>query len=133
MPPLSPTIKKTAYLKKVYISIAESGYDSVFFRLNVYALNKKGMPAENILNQAIYVSSGIKQGIVDVDISKYDISFNQPVAISIEWLKDLGKGNLFFSCKLFKGQSFARKTSQAVWEKAPVGVGLWADVDYEYK
>lgn len=124
--------KQTAHLKKVYISVAESGYDSVFFRINVYAV-KKGAPADNILKQPIYVTSGVKQGVIEVNMADYDITFNQPIAISIEWLKDLGKGNLFFSCKLFKGQSFARKTSQAGWEKAPVGVGLWADVDYEYK
>lgn len=124
--------KKPAHLKKVFISISESGYDSVFFRLNVYKV-KKGFPGDNMLQQPIYIKSAIKNGVIAVDLSAYDISFTEPVAVSIEWLKDLGQGQLYFSCKLFKGQSFARKTSQAAWEKIPVGVGIWANVDYEYK
>ncbi len=124
--------KKPAFLKKVFISVAESSYDSLLFRVNVYAI-KNGLPDNNILPEAVYIKSAIKNGVVEVDMTKYDISFTKPIAISIEWLKDMGEGKLYFSSKFFKGQSFSRKTSQAVWEKIPVGVGIWADIDYEYK
>lgn len=124
--------KKPAYLKKVYISVAESSYDSLLFRVNVYSV-KNGLPDKNILPVAVYIKSAVKNGVLEVDMDKYDISFTKPIAVSIEWLKDLGTGSLFFSSKFFKGQSFSRKTSQAAWEKIPVGVAIWADVNYEYK
>ncbi len=124
--------KKPAFLKKVFISVAESSYDSLLFRVNVYAV-KNGLPDNNILPEAVYIKSAAKSGVVEVDMAKYDISFTKPIAISIEWLKDLGAGQLYFSSKFFKGQSFSRKTSQAVWEKIPVGVGIWANVAFEYK
>lgn len=124
--------KKPAFLKKVFISVAESSYDSLLFRVNVYAI-KNGLPDNNILPEAVYIKSAIKNGVVEVDMTKYDISFTKPIAISIEWLKDMGEGKLYFSSKFFKGQSFSRKTSQAVWEKIPVGVGIWANVAFEYK
>jgi hypothetical protein len=124
--------KKPAFLKKVFISVAESSYDSLLFRVNVYSV-KNGLPDKNILPVAVYIKSAIKNGVIEVDMDKYDISFTKPIAVSIEWLKDLGTGSLFFSSKFFKGQSFSRKTSQAAWEKIPVGVAIWADVNYEYK
>lgn len=123
---------KPAQLKKVYFSLVESTYDTLLFRLNVYDF-KKGVFGDNLLLKPVYIRTTKNNGIIEVDLSSLDILFNGSIAVSIEWMKDLGPGNLFFSCRFFKGQSFARKTSHADWEKIPVGMGIWGDVEYESK
>lgn len=127
---LEYTKKKPAQIKRVYISVAQCTYDSLFFRLNIYNY-ADGVPGENLLTSPVFIKTAVKNGVIEVNLDSSDLIINQPVAVSIEWLKDMGQGSLFFSCKFFKGKSYARKTSQADWQKIPVGMGIWADIEYE--
>lgn len=122
--------KKPGVLKNVSFSIANSGYDTLVFRLNVYSM-RDGLPGENILTQPVFIKTAIKNGVVTADLSQYDIAVNGPVFVSIEWVRDLFGSQLFFSFKLFKKVSFARKTSQADWVSVPGGVAIWGIIETE--
>lgn len=122
--------KKPGVLKKVSFNIASSGYDTLLFRFNVYKM-QDGLPGENILKKPVFVKTAIKKGIVDVDLSSYAIVVDGPVLVSLEWVRNLYGGNLFFSFNLLKRASFARKTSQADWLKTPGSAGIWGVVEIE--
>jgi len=64
-------------------------------------------------------------------LSKYNIAVEGPIFVSIEWVRDLFGGQLFFSFKLLKKVSFARKTSQADWVAIPGGVAIWGTIETE--
>ncbi len=122
--------KKPGVLKNVSFSIANSGYDTLLFRLNVYKMTD-GLPGENILLQPVFIKTATKNGIVTADLSKYDIAVTGPLFVSLEWVRDLYGDQLFFSFKLFKKVSFARKTSQADWVKLGHAASIWGTIETE--
>lgn len=122
--------KKPGQLKQVSVSIAYSAYDTLLFRLNVYKM-VKGRPAENILTEPIFIKTALKNGVLTTDLSSYNIEVNGPVLVSLEWVKELYGTDLFFSFRLFKRVSFARKTSHGDWYKLGHGAGIWGIIETE--
>lgn len=121
------------HLRKLMFNINRNSLDKLpIFRFNVYAMDKKGNPGENILKQNIIVSPSEKTGFVEFDLTPYAIFVDDDVIISIEWIKDLGDAKgLYFSTKLIGSSTYFRQTSQAKWEKInAIGVGLHAEVAY---
>lgn len=102
------------------------------FRFNVYSVNEKGYPKENILQQNIIVEPNIITGLIEFDLKPYNIFVDNDVFISIEWIKDLGPANgLYFSAKVPLGTTYFRLVSQDKWEKVDaVGIGLHAEIGY---
>lgn len=110
--------------------ITSCKYDSLFFRLNVYSI-KDDMPYENLLSDNIYFSTAIKKGEVSIDLTKYNIVVNEDVIITIEYIKELGKGGLNFSGGLFGSKLYHRQTSFSEWKKTgTVSLGFNVDVRY---
>ncbi|GAQ50182.1 hypothetical protein FPK15_contig00131-0001 [Flavobacterium psychrophilum] len=110
--------------------ITSCKYDSLFFRLNIYSI-KDEMPYENLLSENIYFSTDIKKGKVSIDLTKYNIVVNQDVIITIEYIKELGKGGLNFSGGLFGNKLYHRQTSFSEWKKTgTVSLGFNVDVRY---
>jgi len=101
------------------------------FRLNIYSINEKGYPKENIVKQNILIEPKDLVCFLDVDLTPYNIYADDDVFIAIEWIKDLGdvKG-LYFSTKLVGSPTFYRKVSQDKWQKIPAGMGLHAEIAY---
>jgi len=117
-------VKKSAFLEKVDISIAVCTYDSIFYRLNVYRVRDK-MKFENVLQKPIYISlpkEKVKE-LISINLKPYNIVVEGDFLITLEHVKDLGEGNLFFSVGLSK-KTYYRKTSQGIWEKVPIGIGI---------
>jgi len=88
---------KPAYLEEVSIHIARCEYDSVFFRLNVYQMDGRNI-GEIILTTPIYINLA-KEEIDDqiiVDVSNYNIRVEDDFLVSLEQVKDLGEGGLYF-------------------------------------
>lgn len=105
--------------------------DSVMFRLNFYAKNEKDMPGENILKEPIVFKTGIKYGIVHLDLKSYLIHTNKDFFISLECLTENVKQDLSFSGAI-KGPSYFKMATFADWEKMPL-MGLDFNVTVTYQ
>lgn len=116
--------KQTALLDQVQINFGKCTYDSVFFRLNVYQETDSGK-FENILREPLLFS--FSQVELDetlaIDVRPYNIEVKGNFMISVEYMRDLGPGTLYFKSKLNKS-SYIRATSQAEWVKTPIGISI---------
>jgi len=122
--------KSPTYIDKFHASIAENKYGLLKFRLNFYTVKDK-MPHENILTENIIVETQIKEGVLTVDLSEYNIVVEDDFMVSLEWVEDLGEDGLFFSMSFFGSPVISRQTSQAYWKKLkPIGIGFSVTAKY---
>jgi hypothetical protein len=120
-------LKKSAILHDITCYVAICSYDTLFYRLNVYKpLGDSDF--EPILEKPIYltaVSKDVKKwGTLNWDLRKYNIVVEGNFLITLEHVKDLGPGQLFFSAAFIKSPTYYRETSQAKWQRHPVGIGF---------
>ena len=108
--------KRPTYIKDFNCFIAKNRYGKIKFRLNIYEL-EKGMPGRNILTENIFVETEIEQGVLSVDLTKYNIWVEKDFLVSLEWIEDLGEGGLYFSARLLGAPMIARQASQGHWGK----------------
>jgi hypothetical protein len=120
-------VKRKTWIEDANFNIANNTYDSLFFRVNIYTM-KNGMPDSSLLQKPIFVTTKIKTGTLTVDLKPFDLVVDSDFFVSLEWLKDLGKGGLMFSAGIFDTHIYARKGSQGAWEKAPIGFGFYCHV-----
>ena len=117
--------KRPTFIKSFHASIVENKYGKVKFRLNLYDLNKKKMPENSILKENIIIETELKNGILSVDLSEYNIIVEDDFLISLEWIESYGKDGLYFSAGVFGSPIITRETSQGDWEKvAPFCLGF---------
>ena len=124
-------VKKTAFIKKVTINISYCSYDTIFYRLNIYKVHGK-MDFENILREPIYLKMP-KESIKDeiqIDLQSKKIVVEGDFLVTLEHVKDLGNGYLYF-CAGLKDKTYLRKTSQGKWETSPVGISINVIADVE--
>jgi len=116
--------KKPTLLKEVNINISQCTYDTIYFRLNIY--KEKGRKNfTNILKKPIYVKrsgDSIKESI-NVDLQSKNILVDNDFLVTLEHIKDLDEGGLYFCAGLFN-KTYYRKTSQGEWETKPVGISV---------
>lgn len=124
-------VKRTAILKQVNINISDCSYDTVFYRLNIYKVQGK-MDFKNILNEPIYIKMAeeLVKSEIQIDLQSKDILVDGDFLITLEHIKDLGEGHLFFCAGLGK-KTYFRKTSQGKWENVPVGISISVIADVE--
>lgn len=124
-------VKKTAFIKNVNINIAHCSYDTIFYRLNIYKVTGE-MDFENILREPIYIEM-TKESVKDqiqIDLQSKNIVVDGDFLITLEHVKNLGKGNLYFCARLMN-KTYYRKTSQGKWETAQVGISISVIADVE--
>ena len=117
--------KKRAEIKSVNVNISSCVYDTIFYRLNIYEVKEKGN-FENILIKPIYViasKENILNSSLKIDLTEHNIVVNGNFLVTLEHVRDLGKGGLWFPMSL-KQKTYYRKTSQGKWETAPMGFSL---------
>lgn len=119
------------HLRKFFLNVPRNSIEKPIFRFNVYNKDEKGNPKDNLLTQNIIVEMKEKTGLIELDLTPYNLYVDDDVFISLEWIKDLGdvKG-LYFSAKLVGSPTYFRQASQDKWNKIPVGLGLHAEVAY---
>jgi hypothetical protein len=122
------SVKDDAWIKKFKFYVAQSIFDTLYFRLNVYKM-EKGKPGASVLNHPIYVTTTSKRGWNSVDLEKYNIVVDGDFAIGLEWIRDLKKGDvskgLMFSVGFLNKNCFYRKASQQEWNNTGYfGVGF---------
>jgi hypothetical protein len=120
------------YLRKFFLNITYNKLEKPVFRFNVYSVDKDGFPKENILTQNIIIEPTVTPGLIEFDLSPYQIYVDDDVFIAVEWIKDLGNTkDLAFSAKLVGSPTYYRQASQDKWNKLPsIGVGLHTEVVY---
>jgi len=116
--------KKSTLVESIHLNVARCTYDTVFYRVNIYKPSGN-MEFENILQQPIYIQLTQKeiQDEIIIDLKKYNLILSGDFLITLEHVKDVGPGILYF-CAGFSNKTYFRKTSQAAWERAPVGISL---------
>jgi len=90
------------------------------------------MDFENILRAPIYIKMP-KETVKDeiqIDLQSKNISVEGNFLVTLEHVKDLGKGNLHF-CAGLSNKTYFRKTSQGKWETVPIGISISVLVDVE--
>jgi hypothetical protein len=71
-----------------------------------------------------------KTGLIEFDLTPYNIFVDKDVFVALEWIKDLGDAKgLMFSTQL-SGPTWFRHTSQDKWEKVVPGLGLYVEAAY---
>ena len=124
-------VKKTAFIKKVNINISLCSYDTIFYRLNIYKVHGK-MDFENILREPIYIKMP-KETVKDeiqIDLQSRNIVIEGDFLITLEHVKNLGNGRLYF-CTGLIDKTYYRKTSQGKWETASGGISISVIADVE--
>jgi len=123
--------KKRAFLKSVTINIATCSYDSLFYRLNVYEVQNE-LDFLNILMKPIYINIPREKinSSITVPLEEYNIVTNGNFIVTLEHVKDLGKGHLYFASAPLQ-TTYYRKTSHGQWEKVLIGVGISVNADVE--
>ena len=124
-------VRKSATIKRVNINISDCTFDSIFYRVNIYKVTGK-MKFENILNTPIYLFLA-KEKVSDeihVDLQSRNIEVDGDFLVTLEHVKDLGEGHLYF-CVGLMDKTYYRKTSQGEWKTVPVGVSISVDADVE--
>ncbi|MFB9863975.1 carboxypeptidase-like regulatory domain-containing protein [Rufibacter immobilis] len=125
-------IGKPSFVEQVTFNIGHNKYDTLFLRVNIYQMGKDG-PEQNLLRTPIYLNV-TKEAITDgitLDVRKHNIYLESDALLSLELVRDLGEGGLWFSSGMFNSDSYYRKASQGEWTKIPVlGIGFNATVSY---
>jgi hypothetical protein len=124
-------IKKSAVIKRVNINISECTYDTIFCRLNIYRTMGE-MNFENILTSPIYINLSKDQtnDKISIDLQSYNIVVDGDFLVTLELVKDLGRGHLYF-CGSFTNKTYSRRSSQGKWESGKPGVSISVEADVE--
>jgi len=128
-------IKKRAILQKVSIKVVHCSYDSLCFRLNIYKKTGKNQ-FENVLQDPIYVFRKVPRRpcTLNVNLAEYkcgNLTVEGNTLVTMEFIKDLGKGALSLASGMIGNTSYYRKTSQGEWKKAPVKLNINVDAEVE--
>lgn len=115
---------KSAILEKVNINFSYCAYDTILYRLNIYRKTDQ-KEFENILQEPIFLklSKDKTRETVSIDMKPYDLIIQGDFLVTLEHIRDLGTGRLFFCCGL-SGRTYYRKTSQGTWESIPIGISI---------
>ena len=123
--------KETAILETVNINFSLCSYDTIFYRLNIYKV-LGSLDFENILQNPIYLKlpKNMVGETVYIDLKQYNITVQGDFLVTLEHVKNLGSGKLFF-CSGLSNKTYIRKTSQGTWETAPIGISVSVDAKIE--
>ncbi|WP_298149770.1 carboxypeptidase-like regulatory domain-containing protein [Flavobacterium sp.] len=124
--------KKPTYLKSFHAMIDFNRYRELKFRLNFYDL-KDGLPNNSLLSENIIVTSTLKKGQLDVDLTPYNIWAEGDFFVSIELIEGLGEGGLHFIADYKGTPVITRAASQGKWNADPadgLSFAFWVTAAY---
>lgn len=117
------SISKPSKILNVNFNIFSVKLDTATFRINFYNIKDK-LPFEKIIYNNIIIKQQITNGWNEFDLSPYNLKFDKPFFITIEYIpKDLSEELPFwYSGQLF-GESITRSSSLGIW-KVKLGAKL---------
>jgi len=119
--------RKPVYIREFNLGIANNPYDTLKFRLNFYSI-KNGKPGKLINQENIIISTSIKEGLLTADLRPYNLKMDRSFYISIEWIEDLGEGDLNFYAYYPARSAYYRHTSHAEWKNVIKAFGIAMNV-----
>lgn len=112
--------KKPSLLKEFKFFIKKNNFDKVKFRIKLYTI-KDEFPYKNINKENIFIEVKNKStGWITIDLSEYDISIQQDIIITAEWIEGSTNGDKLSLPMLipsFNSIHFYKYGSQAKWKK----------------
>lgn len=109
--------EKNSQIDKLKFNVVENQSDSLKIRVNVYDY-RRGYPSYLISKENIYKTVKTKNGIVEVDLSDYNIHVSRDCVVAIELIEVYGDVIEFaLSGRDYGGVSFKRYVSQDNWER----------------
>jgi hypothetical protein len=111
------SLENLSLIETISFHIAQNNYKKVLFRLHVRQL-QNGYPAEELLNEEIFITTNISKGWVKENLSDKNIIIKGDVMVSIELVKAWGtcKSNcMLFSLGYLKGTLYAKEASEGIW------------------
>jgi len=135
-------VKKKSHIEDFNFYLNNSDYDSLTFRINFYACDKKNNPTDSLLAESIiFKLDSMSTGSVKIDLKEYYLILRENTYLSLEVVDGfysenaLEKGvksekhpGLTFGAE-FGGNASFRFTSQSTWETIPlVAPGLYLNV-----
>ncbi|MGH1339030.1 MAG: carboxypeptidase-like regulatory domain-containing protein [Aureispira sp.] len=123
--------RRKSHIKELQFWIDNRSGDSLFFRLNIYAV-EEGRPGKNLLEENIFLEFSTQEDLVVIDLEPYRLVYDQDVFVALEYVRPSGlekdKG-IYFGSNLFGKNSYVRYVSQAKWVKTPIlNLGFWLEV-----
>lgn len=123
---------KAYYLKSCGVNFARVDYDSIIFRINIYAL-ENGLPGTLKHQLPIYVTVYRDQKNAEIDLRPYAIEISDDFVLGLEWVQDLPEKtkSVMFCAGFFGSKVVYRQTAQDIWRGFPIGIGIWCEAEYE--
>ncbi len=119
---------KHSRLKNLYVNIGRSDYDSLFFRVNIYNV-EHDRRFKNILTEPLYLTASKKETDTTIifDLYPFEIWVKSDFLVTLEYVKNLGQGGLFY-CAAAGKSCYFRTTSQGDWKKVPFAPSISVDM-----
>lgn len=117
---ISLNISRRTTLKELTLNVHHSTTDSMFFRLNIYQL-ERGIPTKTLWGP-IYYRLPILNHKISADLSSYGIVVSQKVLVAIERIER--KGDIELPASALLGRVYYRKTGQSNWSSGPLAIGM---------
>ena len=76
-------------LMSLHIHVYKQSFDTSIFRLHVRSMSHK-MPSDELLSSNIFIAITKSSGLVDIDLSEYNLVFKGDIALMLEWVKVTG-------------------------------------------
>ncbi|MEM6522840.1 MAG: carboxypeptidase-like regulatory domain-containing protein [Bacteroidota bacterium] len=113
-------VKAQAVLRSAHFTVNFTGADSLLFRVNLYDFSN-GRIGEKLTPKNIIIRAPQQKGTFDVDLEPYEITVNNDVMLSLEWIQDdNGQGNeglMFRSKKGGRTNLYTKRTSFTEFKK----------------
>lgn len=129
-------LKGRNYLKKINFFIGQNQFDKVKFRLNIYNV-KNNYPKDLIINDEILIElSQNQKGWIEIDVSKYDLRFEDRVAVALQWIEGIEIDRESKSVTIpaifpaFPRNGLIRAKSQDFWTLMNAIPSIYANVDH---
>lgn len=116
-------------LMSLHIHVYKQSFDTSIFRLHVRSMaNKK--PSDELLSSNIFIAITKSSGLVDIDLSEYNLVFKGDIALMLEWVKVTGVNKdmlwqskyskvpvlvVFFKCSK-QGNTYYKWGSENKWQ-----------------
>jgi hypothetical protein len=100
-------LKRAGWLEAVSFHLAACSYDTLYLRLNVYAL-EADLPTKQLLREPVYIRL-TKPHLTDrvsLDLRQYELWLTADVVVALELLRPLGPGTLTFSSARLPGPCY---------------------------
>lgn len=123
---------RKTFIDSVKVNVGICTYDNILYRINVY--EKVDGDLKNILREPIYLRR-TKEEVgrqLSMDLTDRNLVVHNDFVVAIEWIKDLGPGQMKICGKLFGAAMYMRiPTIQQEFIKLPVaGMGIMAYVTF---